>query len=494
MALVWSSMALVYVFVVIISWCPFKVVYSIWWKMMIEKQLEKQGFHGPPYKLLYGNIKDMKFFNENNDQPRAMKTSHDISPLLDPFLHNTVANYGDKFVTWFGTTPRVTITDPKLIREIMSNKSGDFLKPRNSFIDLLVTGVASYHGEKWAKHRKIINPAFHIDKLKVLFHVFCHKLLPFTLKLVIFRFLPTRTNRRMFNIYKQIRSLLRSMIEKREKVIAMVDDDSGKDNLLDLLLKSSHAQVEASKNLKSGLTIEDVIDECKLFYFAGQETTENLLTWTLVVLSMHKNWQDRAREEVLQAIGSNTPSFDDLSSLKIVSFRIPFLCVSFLLLGLCSDEGLWLQPSPFKLVSSFSLGSTCKVLRLYPPVPSILRCTKMKAELGDLVIPAGVHISLPFYLIHHDPKLWGEDALEFNPERFSEGIPKASKDQTSYFPFGWGPRTCIGQNFALLEAKYAIVAIPQKFWFELSPLYVHAPWKSPTLRPKFGAQIILNKF
>ena len=113
-------------------------------------------------------------------------------------------------------------------------------------------------------------------------------------------------------------------------------------------------------------------------------------------------------------------------------------------------------------------------------------------QLGNLTIPTSTEVMLQTILVHHDEELWGKDANEFNPLRFSEGISKASTHPAAFTSFGLGPRICIGQNFALIEAKVILTMILQRFSFSLSPTYIHAPALVFTLRPLHGAQIMFQ--
>ncbi|KAG0538564.1 hypothetical protein BDA96_03G247300 [Sorghum bicolor] len=500
----------------LIAWGSYQAAETFWLRpRRLNRALRAQGLSGTEYLFPAGDLKENNRLNDEA-RSRSMPLSHDIVPRVMPHLFNTVKEHGNISITWVGPIPKVIITEAELIRDVLLNKSGHFKKviTNKRLIKMLALGIASHDGEKWAKHRRILKPAFHQEKLKRmlpafstcstelidrwekklagsdgsyeldiwpefqnltgdvisrtafgssfmegrrifqlqgeqaerLFKAFQYMYIPG------FIFFPTQNNRRMKEINREIEGTLRGMIEKRERAIEN-GETSGND-LLGLLLQSN---MESGKgNLR--MSTEDMIEECKLFYFAGMETTAVLLTWTLVILGMHPEWQDRAREEVLSVFGRDKqPNFDGLGRLKTVTMIL------------------------------------YEVLRLYPSVVTLNRRVSKDMHIGGITYPAGVILELPIIVLHHNPDVWGKDAHEFKPERFAEGISKATKDQPAFFPFGWGPRICIGQNFALLEAKMALSMILQRFEFQLSPSYTHAPYTVATLHPQHGAPIIFKK-
>ncbi|KAI3465868.1 hypothetical protein Pfo_022531 [Paulownia fortunei] len=513
MEILQGSVALSFAVVVLIyAW---KIMNWVWFRpRKLEKCLRDQGFKGNSYRLLFGDFKEMALMiKESNSKP--INFSNDIVPRVIPFICKTVKKYGPNSLVWFGPRPAALCMDPEIIREILS-KSYVFQRPPSTpLAKLLVQGLSTYETDKWAKHKRLINPAFHLEKLKHMlpaFYLSCSDMLSKWDKIVavggscevdvwpylqamtsdaisrtafgssyeegrrIFelqreqgelcsrasqsiyipgrRFLPTKLNKRMKEIAKEVQSSVLGIINKRMKAIEA--GEASNDDLLSILLESNFKEIQQHGD-KFGMSFQEVIEECKLFYLAGQETTSTLLVWTMILLSKHLDWQVRAREEVLQAFRTRKPTFDELNHLQIVTMIFH------------------------------------EVLRLYPALAMLVRMTQKESSMGKVLLPAGVQIIMPIILLHHDQEIWGDDAKEFNPQRFSEGVSKATKGQLSYFPFGWGPRICIGQNFAMLEAKMALAMILQNYSFELSPSYAHAPHTVITLQPQYGAQLVLHR-
>ena len=129
-------------------------------------------------------------------------------------------------------------------------------------------------------------------------------------------------------------------------------------------------------------------------------------------------------------------------------------------------------------------------LRLYPPAAIIMRQTRERVKLGNLDVPANTQLYVALTAVHHDPEIWGQDVSQFDPMRFSE--PRRNP-LASFFPFGIGPRICVGQNLALAEAKTVLAMVLQRYHLTLSPTYVHVPVLFITIQPKFGAQILFRK-
>ncbi|KAM0015298.1 putative secologanin synthase [Helianthus debilis subsp. tardiflorus] len=476
---------------VILRW-GWKLLNWVWLKpKKLEKWLRNEGYKGNPYKLLMG---DMIEFATTLKEGRlkASPITHDITSYALPFDHHIISKYGEKSFIWLGPTPRMYIRDPELIKEILL-RPDEFRKPHPElFRDSIVRGLIVTEGQKWIKHRKIINPAFNLQNLKPqdpvlqnvwpyidnlagdvisrtafgssyeegqkIFRIQKEQInlifqMLFILHLPGRRFIPTQANKKFNENVKELRSVLMGIINKRKRAIEIGEDKL--EDLLGILLESNKKEIEEHG---VGMSMEDVIEECKLFYVAGSETTSNLIVWTMVCLSLHQEWQMQAREEIVQIFGNKELDFEGLKNLKILTMILN------------------------------------EVLRLYSPVIMITRATHKDTKLGNMTIPPGVQLALATMHVQHDREIWGDDVHEFKPERFADGIVNATKGKGSspFIPFSSGPRVCIGQNLAMAEAKTAIAMVLQRFSFELSPSYKHSPFPVFTVPPQFGAHLILH--
>ncbi|KAF8039209.1 hypothetical protein BT93_B1688 [Corymbia citriodora subsp. variegata] len=487
-------------------------LYKLWWiPIRIQKMMASRGIRGPPYKLFYGNTQEiLRFKNEASGRP--LNLSHDIFPRVQPHIAAWTRTYGANYLGWYGPLPRLIVTEPGLIKEVLSNKDKAFPKPGlEGFLKKLMgDGLVTAEGEKWVKHRKLANYAFHGDSLKSMLPAMVdsvHMMLErwknlhgdeievyqeftiLTSEIIsrtafgssyvegrnIFEMLRKLTviaSRNLFQIRfpgmsklwktndelesekleNGIHDAVLEIIRKRDEKVKVGElDDLGND-FLGLLVKASRSDDESQR-----ITITDLVDECKTFYIAGHDTSNTMLTWTVFLLAIHPEWQDEARKEVLKVYGNQDPDPDGLAKLKTM--------------GMIINESL----------------------RLYPPVVSIIRKVGTEARLGNLVLPANIGLYIPNLKLHHDPQIWGIDAQLFKPERFSEGVAKATNNNLAAFtPFGLGPRTCVGFSFATAEAKIALSMILQRYTFSLSPAYVHSPTQLLTTSPQHGVQVIFH--
>ncbi|WVZ82187.1 hypothetical protein U9M48_029476 [Paspalum notatum var. saurae] len=222
---------------------------------------------------------------------------------------------------------------------------------------------------------------------------------------------------------------------------------------------------------KRAMSMDEIIDECKTFFFAGHDTTSHLLTWAMFLLGTHPEWQQRLREEVLRECGAaDTPlAGDALNKLKLVkaprTHLIKYCTVTMVLY---------------------------ETLRLYGAVTAVARMATADADICGVKVPKRTMLLIPIAMLHRDEEVWGADAGEFNPLRFRDGVGRAAAQANALLSFSQGQRSCIGQDFAMLEAKATLALVLRRFSFEVAPEYVHAPADYLTLQPMHGLPVVLK--
>nr|ACN39923.1 unknown [Picea sitchensis] len=447
--------------------------------------------------------------------------SHDIVPRITPEYHKWCQIYGEPFFYWYGIHSRLYISEPELIKEVLSNKFGHYDKPtpRPILLALLGRGLVFADGLRWVKHRRIVSPVFNVDKLKPMVKKMAactssmlenwqemmaqadshgkeidvhHDFRALTADIIshtafgssynegkevfelqrqlqemaakaeqsVFipgsQYIPTRKNSHAWKIDRRVKEILNSIIQSRlePRTTTRAHVGYGSD-LLGIMMTANQKELGGSQRNLS-MTIDEIMNECKTFFFAGHDTTSNLLTWAVFLLSINPEWQEILRKEVISVCGTDIPDADMLSKMKSMTMVLN------------------------------------ETLRLYPPASKIIRKAYKAIKLGQFSLPKGAVLSFSILAMHHNEKFWGLDANLFKPERFAAGVSKAAIHPNAFFPFSLGPRNCVGQNFAMLEAKTVLAMILQRLSFSLSPAYKHAPIAVLTLQPQYGMQIIFK--
>ncbi|XP_017192279.2 cytochrome P450 CYP749A22-like [Malus domestica] len=490
-----------------------KILHKIWWTpTRIRKLMASQGIRGPPYRLIHGNTKEISDMRkEVMGRPQIL--SHDILSVVQPHTHSWIKIYGKNYLQWHGSKAQLVITEPELCKEILNNKNRAYPKTDTpNFVNKLLGDglVTTTEAEKWGKLRKLATHAFHGETLKSMipemvasaeamlerwkffegkeievyeeFRLFTSEVISRTafgssyiegknifemlMKLgsILFKnafkvrvpgiskFFKTSDEIESDKLEKEVHATIIEIVKKRENKAGTKEKDNFGSDFLGLLLKACQS---ADDNQR--ISVDELIDECKTFYFAGQETTNTLLGWTVFLLALNTDWQEEARKEVIQLFGKQTPNHDGIAKMRTMNMII----------------------------------NEC--LRLYTPPVYLTRKVEKEVKLGKLIVPANLELVISTIALHHDPQIWGKDVHLFKPDRFSEGVLKATNNNVGAFiPFGLGPRTCVGLNFSTTEAKIALSMILQRYSFTLSPSYVHLPLHYVTVRPYHGVQVILH--
>ncbi|GMY35921.1 cytochrome P450 734A1 [Fagus crenata] len=449
--LYWVKLVLICLMILVLV---LKVVVLLWWRpRKIEDHFSKQGIRGPPYRFFIGNVKELvEMMLKASSQP--MPFSHNILPRVLSFYHQWKKIYGATFLVWFGPTVRLTISDPDLIREILASKPESYEKVEAHPLvkQLEGDGLLSLKGKKWALHRKIITPTFHMENLKLL--------IPVVAKSVV-----------------EMLDKWSTMSESGEVEIEVSEwfQNLSEDVITRTAFGSSYEDGKAVFQLQAQqmMLAADVFQKVFIPGYRFLPTKRNMNSWKL------DKEIKKSVTKLIERRKENCCGYEELAEKSPKD-----------LLGLMIQAS---NSSPSSSSSNITLSMILnESLRLYPPTIATIRRAKGDVELGGYKIPRGTEILIPILAIHHDQAMWGNDVNEFNPARFSDGVARAAKHPVAFIPFGLGVRTCIGQNLAILQAKLVLAILLQRFSFRLAPSYQHAPTVLMLLYPQYGAPILFQ--
>jgi len=416
------------------------------------------------------------------------------------FLTNLAEQYGDLVYFKLGPLPVFLVNNPDYIRDVLVTHNRNFMKGEGlqRAKRLLGEGLLTSEGEFHLRQRRLAQPAFHRQRiagysttmieyaarmrdewragetrdvaremmrltlaiagktlfdanveseadeigkaLTTTFEMFNRMTLPFS---QLLERLPLPATKRFQKARDRLDATIYRIINERRA--------SGEDrgDLLSMLIQARDEEGDGS-----GMTDEQLRDEAMTIFLAGHETTANALAWTWYLLSQHPEIEARFHAEVDDVLKGGLPTVEDFPRLRYTEMVL------------------------------------AESMRLYPPAWTIGRRALGDYQINGYTIPARSILLMSQYVMHHDPRFF-PDPFRFDPERWTPEA-KESRPKFSYFPFGGGPRLCIGEHFAWMEGALVLATIAQRFRMRLAPGHPVELQPLVTLRPKHGMRMIIE--
>ena len=416
------------------------------------------------------------------------------------FVERVQREYGDIVWSRFLYVPALFLYHPDQIEYVLSTNAKNFRKAmslRSNFFQRLVgNGLLTSDGEEWKRQRRLSSPAFHRQRIanyadtmvnytrrltahwqsgqtldmhremmrltleivvRCLFsadvsHDVDHVgdtlqelVKPFasqaTLKWILNNRLPTPTHLRFHRLARKIDDVVYRIIAERR---ASAKDES---DLLSMLL-------DAHDEDGSGMSDRQLRDEVMTLFLAGHETTALTLAWTWYLLGENPGAEEKFHAELDAVLGDRDATFADLARLKYTEQIVK------------------------------------ESMRLYPPAYALGREAINDCEIGGYYVPAATQVFMFQWATHRDARFF-DQPQEFNPERWTAEF-EAQLPKYAYFPFGAGPRICIGASFAMMEMILVLATIGQRFRLQLDPDHPVEVYPAMSLRPKDGVKVVVG--
>jgi cytochrome P450 len=416
------------------------------------------------------------------------------------FLSDLARKHGDVVHFKLGPQDMYLLNNPDYIRDVLVTHNRNFVKSRGLEMAKRFLGesLLTSEGEFHRRQRRLAQPAFHRQRINayaesMIDHALrtrerwqngetrdvWQEMMRLTLSIVGKTLFDADVEAQapeigkaltdVMQLFKRITNPFSALLDKLPlpgnirwiKAKARLDETiyriinerraSGRDqgDLLSMLLLAQDEEGDGSS-----MTDQQVRDEAMTLFIAGHETTANALTWTWYLLSQHPEIESRLHSEIDEVLSGRLPTAGDFTNL-------PYTEMVF-----------------------------AESMRMYPPAWTMGRRVLNDYGVGQYVIPAGSIILMSPWVMHHDPRFYAEP-YTFDPERWRAEAREA-RPKFSYFPFGGGPRVCIGEQFAWMEGVLLIATIAQKWKLRLAPGQIVEPRAMVTLRPKYGMRMLIE--